>query len=47
MPEECSETLINDIKAFVTYTPIKPVIKKPIKELQYKENDKKFFYKYS
>ncbi len=25
-PEECSETVINDIKAFVTHTPIKPAI---------------------
>ena len=25
-PKECSETLINNIKAFVTHTPIKPLI---------------------
>ncbi len=36
-PEECSETVINDIKAFVTHTPIKPAITAQKKELRYME----------
>lgn len=35
--EECNETIINDIKAFVTHTPIKPAIEVQKKELRYKE----------
>jgi hypothetical protein len=37
MPEECKETLINDIKAFVTHTPIKPPVILQKKEMKYKE----------
>ncbi len=36
-PQECSETLIDDIKAFVTYTPIKVPKKTKSKELRYPE----------
>ena len=37
MPEECKETLINDIKAFVTHTPIKKVVEEQKKEMKYRE----------
>lgn len=37
MPQECENTLINDIKAFVTHTPIKKQIEIVKKELHYKE----------
>ena len=37
-PEECSDTVINDIKAFVTHSPMKPVAKEVHKEeLKYPE----------
>ncbi|MCX6052815.1 MAG: hypothetical protein NTZ60_09950 [Campylobacterales bacterium] len=37
MPEECKETLINDIKAFVTHTPIKQASQVQKKEMKYPE----------
>lgn len=37
MPEECKETLINDIKAFVTHTPIKTVEEVQRKVMKYPE----------
>ena len=37
LPEECKETLINDIKAFVTHTPIKTVEEVQKKEMKYLE----------
>ncbi|MFA6196983.1 MAG: hypothetical protein WC656_10115 [Sulfurimonas sp.] len=37
MPEECKETLINDIKAFVTHTPIKQAVEEQKKEMKYRE----------
>ncbi|MFA6193151.1 MAG: hypothetical protein WC665_12470 [Sulfurimonas sp.] len=37
MPEECKDTLINDIKAFVTHTPIKKTVEAPIKVMRYQE----------
>jgi hypothetical protein len=37
MPEECKETPIKDIKAFVTHTPIKKATQAPKKEYKYKE----------
>ena len=36
-PEECRETLINDIKAFVTHTPTKQTHTEVKKEVKYKE----------
>ncbi|MFA6138465.1 MAG: hypothetical protein WC667_10280 [Sulfurimonas sp.] len=37
MPEECKETLINDIKAFVTHTPIKKAVEPEQKVMRYPE----------
>ncbi|MDO8454657.1 MAG: hypothetical protein Q7S59_08820 [Sulfurimonas sp.] len=37
MPEECKETLINDIKAFVTHTPIKKTVEAEQKVMRYPE----------
>jgi len=37
MPSECSETLIEDIKAFVTHTPQKKQVEKKIIKQYYKE----------
>lgn len=37
MPEECKETLINDIKAFVTHTPIKRTVETEQKVMRYPE----------
>ncbi|MCX6077818.1 MAG: hypothetical protein NTW78_13155 [Campylobacterales bacterium] len=37
MPEECKETLINDIKAFVTHTPIKKAVETEHKVMRYPE----------
>jgi hypothetical protein len=36
-PEECSETIINDIKAFVTHTPLKTVVTEQKTEQKYAE----------
>ena len=37
-PDECSDTVINDIKAFVTHSPVKPPVEETKKkELLYKE----------
>jgi hypothetical protein len=37
MPQECEGTLINDIKAFVTHTPVKQPKTEVKKEIRYKE----------
>ncbi len=37
MPEECKETVINDIKAFVTHTPIKKAVEAEQKVMRYPE----------
>ncbi len=37
MPQECSDTVINDIKAFVTHTPVKKAVPAQKQDITYKE----------